>query len=224
MKRPIEFTIPVDDFDTARLPEGSREPGSAAFKAAVARFYEDEFAQAEGSVAVRFAEAEIRVKWIPKEGLDQLQYAVRLLSAGDYRAGIPLLLSLKEADPNNEVVLFNLGMAESDTGRLDEARAHLESAVAIEPQYAAAWVALGVAQQRSRMPDEAIASFVAALLVDPENSYAERSLGAVLGSALESRGSREALSASHHSCSQRPGRLRWPRPGRRIPRALRRGR
>ena len=83
MKRPIEFTIPVDDFDTARLPEGSREPGSAAFKAAVARFYEDEFAQAEGSVAVRFAEAEIRVKWIPKEGLDQLQYAVRLLSAGD---------------------------------------------------------------------------------------------------------------------------------------------
>ena len=81
MKRPIEFAIPVDDFDTARLPEGSREPGSAAFKAAVARFYEDEFAQAEGSVTVRFAEAEIRVKWIPKEGLGRSKQRGRPLQS-----------------------------------------------------------------------------------------------------------------------------------------------
>jgi tetratricopeptide (TPR) repeat protein len=181
MKRPIEFAIAVDDFDTARLPEGSRQPGSAAFKTAVARFYEDEFAQAEGSVAVQVAETEIRVKWIPREGDDLQPYAVRLLSAGDYRAGVPLLLSLKEADPNNEIVLFNLGMAESDMGKLDEARAHLERAVAIAPGYAAAWVALGVAQQRSQMPDAALASFEAALEVDPENAYAERNLGAALG-------------------------------------------
>lgn len=183
MKRPIEFTIALDDFDTARLPAESRQPGSAAFEAAVARFYEDEFAQAEGSVAVQVAGAEIRVKWIPKEGADLLKYAVRLLSVGDYRAGVPLLESLNEADPKNEIVVFNLGMAYSDLGRLDEARAHLEKAVTIEPRYAAAWVALGVAQQRSRMTDEALASLRAALEIEPDNAYAERNLGAALASA-----------------------------------------
>ena len=183
MKRPIEFTTALDDFDTARLPAGSRQPGTAAFKAAVARFYEDEFAEAEGTVAVQVTEAEIQVKWIPKEGADLLKYAVRLLSAGDYHAGVPLLQSLNEADPSNEIVLFNLGMAESDLGRLNEARAHLEKAVSTDPQYAAAWVALGVSQQRSRMTDEALASFRAALEVEPDNAYAERNLGAALASA-----------------------------------------
>lgn len=80
-------------------------------------------------------------------------------------------------------MLFNLGMAYSDQGRLEEARLHLANAVAVEPRYAAAWVALGVAQQRSRLTHEALASFRAALELDPENAYAERNLGAALGSA-----------------------------------------
>lgn len=183
VKRPIEFTIGLDDFDIKRLPEESRQPGSAAFEAAVSRFYEGEFAQAEGTVAVQVDGAEIRVKWIPKEGADLLKYAVGLLSAGDYRAGVPLLESLNQADPANEIVLFNLGMAYSDLGRLDEARSHLQNAVRIDPQYAAAWVALGVAQQRSGMADEALTSFQTALEVDPDNAYAERNLGAIFASA-----------------------------------------
>ncbi len=182
MKRPIEFTIALDDFDARRLPAGSRQPGSAAFTAAVTRFYEDAFAQAGGSVAVQVAAKVIRVKWLPREAEDLVKYAVGLLSAGDYAAGVPLLQSLSHTEPKNEIVLFNLGMAESDLGRLDAARAHLESAVTIEPNYAAAWVALGVAQQRSGMPDAAIASFAAALEVDPKNAHAERNLAATLGS------------------------------------------
>ncbi len=42
---------------------------------------------------------------------------------------------------------------------------------------------VGVAQQRSRLTHEALASFRAALELDPENAYAERNLGAALGSA-----------------------------------------
>ena len=188
MKRPIEFTIALEDFDTARLPAGSRQPASAEFQAAVARFYESEFAQAGGTVAVHVGEADIHVRWLPEESGDLLKYAVQLLSAGDYPSGIPLLQNLSEADPKNEIVLFNLGMAESDVGRLDEARGHLERAVDIEPRYAAAWVALGVAQQRSGMPGEAIASFEAALEVDPQNAYAERNLAATLGSSGDHTG------------------------------------
>lgn len=175
--------MPLGDFDTARLPAEARQPGSDAFVAAVARFYDDQFAEAGGRVLVEVAETEIRVKWIPKEGADLLDYAVRLLSAGDYGAGVPLFESMHETDPDSPVVLFNLGMAYSDLGRLGEARAHLEKAVRIDPQYAAAWVALGVAQERSRRTDEALVSFRTALDLDPDNPHAERNIGAALGNA-----------------------------------------
>jgi len=183
VRRPIEFSVPLEDFNSTRLPAEARQPGTDAFEAAVARFYDDQFAEAGGRVAVQVAETEIRVKWIPKEGANLLDYAVRLLSAGDYRAGVPLLESLNETDPDNSVVLFNLGMAYSDLGRLSEARAHLEKAVRIDQQYASAWVALGVAQERSRRTDEALASFRTALELQPDNPYAERSIGAALGNA-----------------------------------------
>ena len=183
MKRPVEFTIPTGDFDVSRLPADSRQPGTDGFKTAVTGFYEQEFAQAEGSVSVQVAADEIHVRWIPKEGADLLKYAVRLLSDRDYTAGVPILQTLNEANPEDEVVLFNLGMAYSDMGRLDEARAHLENAVAIEPRYAAAWVALGLAQQRSGLSDRALASLQAALEIEPGNAHAERNLGALFGQA-----------------------------------------
>jgi tetratricopeptide (TPR) repeat protein len=183
LRRPIEFTVSLEEFDRSRLPAEAQQPGSDAFAAAVVGFYDDQFAEAGGRVVVEVADTEIRVKWIPKEGANLLDYAVRLLSAGDYNAGVPLLESLNKTDPDSAAVLFNLGMAYSDLGRLDEARAHLERAVRSDPEFASAWVALGVAQARSRRTDEALASLRTALDLEPDNPYAERNLAAALANA-----------------------------------------
>ena len=64
MKRPIEFTIAIGDFPSALLPAGSRQPGSAALTAAIARIYEAEFAHAGGTVAVQVTVTGINVKWL----------------------------------------------------------------------------------------------------------------------------------------------------------------
>ncbi len=84
------------------------EPGNAyaernlAASLGNAGFPED----AAGSAVVRVTKREIQVRWVPSEGADHLRYGVRLLSAGDYISGVPLLESLNEADPESPVILF----------------------------------------------------------------------------------------------------------------------
>ena len=103
-----------------------------------------------GRVGVRFEPYVIHVKWIPAAGAADLStYAVELLQQRDYASAIPLLESLLGTDPDDPVALYNLGMAYSDMGRLDEAKRSLGKLVRLQPDNPNAVVALGVAQVRS---------------------------------------------------------------------------
>ena len=97
-------------------------------------------------------------------------------------AGVPLLESLNQTDPDNPVVLFNLGMAYSDLGRLDEARPTLRSS----RDRSAVRLRLGGARRRSGAePEDRRGARVIPYCpgAEPDNPYAERNIGAALGNA-----------------------------------------
>ena len=82
--------------------------------------------------------------------------------------------------PNDVNLLYNLGMALSDTGQLDDAVNHLRRAVMLAVDFTNARVALGVALQRQGKNAEAIVALTEAVTTEPKNALGHRNLGACL--------------------------------------------
>jgi tetratricopeptide (TPR) repeat protein len=175
------FEIAVGDFDLSLIPEGARAPGSGKFDAAVKNFYEDHLRKIADSHNVAIEDGKIRVSW-RKDSIrpDAIEEAVASLQKGDYAAGVQVLEFLLPSRADDAVVHFNLGMAYSDLGKLDQAVHHLQRALDIEKRMVNAQVALGVAYSRQKKHDEAAVVLKQAVLEDPDNGYALRNLGAVL--------------------------------------------
>lgn len=72
------------------------------------------------------------------------------------------------AVPKQARKLLELAQAEAAAGKTGRARQHLEKAVALYPQYAAAWCELGKLQVASNGLDSARASFERAVHADPD--------------------------------------------------------
>ncbi len=178
---PLEFTVAIRDFDRGLLPPDARRVGSERFEQEVITYYQRQFAAVGGTVTLDMDEENIRVVWRPGDASeDPLEYALTLLRRGELEQAIPLMESLLVADPEDPDVLYNLGMAYSDTGRIDEAIELLSRAVETDPENANAFVALGVARQRNGEPSEALKALRSAIALDPVNSYAHRNLGGIL--------------------------------------------
>ncbi|MFA5192861.1 MAG: tetratricopeptide repeat protein [Verrucomicrobiia bacterium] len=77
-------------------------------------------------------------------------------------------------------IRFNLGMALSDLGKLDEAEDHLREAIDIDPEMVHARVALGVALMRKKKLQEASEVLEEAVEQDPNDPYALMNLGGCL--------------------------------------------
>jgi Flp pilus assembly protein TadD len=182
MQEPIEFTIAVKDFVPYLLPGEASKVGTDEFKNAVVSFYAKQFADVGGSVIVGVDDENIHVQWIPDDvSKDPFGYVLRLLQHGELEKAIPMLETFLAADPDDVDTLYNLGMALSDLGRLDEAKGYLAHAVEVMPEHVNALVALGVAHQRSGDTKQAADALQKAAEADPDNGYAHRNLGAVLG-------------------------------------------
>jgi len=161
-------------------PSDPQKLHSSSFLQAAKRFYENQFG--DGRVEVQPVPNGLAVKWNPPEGnVDPFGYAVALLQEGKHTLAVPILKSLLESDPDHLGVLFNLGMAESDLGRLDDAIVHLKALLEQDQEHAHGWVALGVAQARAGRVDEAITTLSEAVRVAPNDPYARRNLGGLLG-------------------------------------------
>lgn len=180
------FVIAVEDFDLSLLPADARETRSDSFRDAVQVFFEQEYADLGGRINVVIDQELIRVSWEPNRMLPEyVDIAVERLRRKDYEAGTSILRSLLQYAPDDEDVLYNLGMAESDMGQLEQAEKHLARLVELAPEHVNGLVALGVALKRRQKSTEAIDVLSRAAKMDPQNAYARRNLGACLLSVSE---------------------------------------
>lgn len=180
MRPPIRFTVAREFLPIQIVPTDPNQLESAAFLNAAKRFYESQFEG--GIVEVQSVPDGLAVTWTPAEAhLDPFEYAVGLLQKRQHTLAVPILQGLLKDRPDHPGVLFNLGMAESDLGKLDDAVAHLQALVEKDPGHSHGRVALGVAQARAGQIDEAIATLGDAVRVAPDDPYARRNLGGLLG-------------------------------------------
>lgn len=180
MNEPAYVEIPVREFDLSLLPEQARQPGTDAFRNAVAVFFQQELGRTAEFIQVSVDAQLIRVTWRTEANIDPLRLAVLRLKAGDYPRGVQLLRLALKLNPEDAEVRYNLGMALSDLGQLDEAIAQLQRAVEIRPSVADTRVALGVALYRKGLVAEAKPVLEAALDLEPDNPYALRNLAGCL--------------------------------------------
>ena len=176
-----EFSIAPEDFDLSLLPPNARRVGTPEFRQAVNDYLKREFGGFGGTARIVVGDEVIGVSWDaePKR-FDPLEIAVGKLKRGQYKEGIQLLELVRSKTPDDPAVLYNLGMALSETGRLDRAVGCLRRLVALEPDQANGRVALAVALVRQDRIEEATEELREALRIDPDNTFALRNLGACL--------------------------------------------
>ena len=175
----LTFTLATEDFDVSLLPPEARDRGIPAFREAVRSYLQGEFDRFGGWNRVQVDARTIEVTWTPdRTPPDPLEQIIGKLQRKDYGGAITLLQLFLSDRPNDVNVLYNLGMALSDVGKLAEAAEHLQRAIDLAPDHLNARVALGVALQRQGQTTRAIEVLRAAVQRTPDNVWAQRNLGA----------------------------------------------
>jgi Flp pilus assembly protein TadD len=179
----LVFTLAWDDIAPAALPEDSQQPGSEAFRRAVALFLQGQYEPLGGKTRIIFSDADrtLTVHWAKRGGLQSVEdRAHRALAGGNVGVAIPLLKALIAAEPDNVTLLYNLGMIYSDQGRLQEAKDLLQQAAALDPDNAQVVVAIGVVHARAGDLASAVNTLEQAIRLSPEDPFAHQNLGACL--------------------------------------------
>ena len=175
------FTISLNTFDASLLPPGSPPKGSAQYSTAVHKFLQGQFAGFKGDARIVVSEDSILVEWTPPSSeQDPIVAAVARLEKGELIAAILMLELLRQQHPGELRILYNLGVAYSNLGRLEEARTILDEAVRIAPNHADSLVALGVVYAKEGRNEEAVEVLERAVAAAPNNPWAQRNLGACL--------------------------------------------
>ena len=177
----LEFTIATDNFDAFLLPPEARTHQTAAFRDAVREYLQREFRSFGGWSNVQVDDWNIQVAWAPDgKAAEAFEPVIRSLRNGNHRRAVTVLELFLSDRPNDVRLLYNLGMALTGIGRLDEAEIRLRRVVELAPAMTNASVALSGVFQRNGKASEAIQVLREAIGRDPENPWAQRSLGACL--------------------------------------------
>jgi tetratricopeptide (TPR) repeat protein len=123
-----------------------------------------------------------------EEELDQFQVgygadfrrAMGLRRAGRYDEAIPIMEQLRQRQPNDVILLSNLGAAYVDVGRIDEARAALVQALEVDPNHFAANLNLSKVYELRREFDVALVHAQRAVRSNPLLGRAHEREGVVL--------------------------------------------
>ncbi|MEQ2005173.1 MAG: tetratricopeptide repeat protein [Limisphaerales bacterium] len=177
----LSFSIAASAFDTSLLPAAARQAGTPAFREAINGFLAGEFKGFGGHATIRVDDQTISVAWDPdSQRPNPMAAIVQKLQQGKQAEGIQLLELFLSNHPDDPVVLYNLGLALSDAGRLERAEHCLRQAAELNPNDTNIPVALGMALGRMGRCDEAVAVLRAAVRQEPKNPWAHRNLGAML--------------------------------------------
>lgn len=177
----LSFSIAASAFDASLLPAASRQVGTPVFREAVNDFLAAEFKGFGGHATIRVDDQTISVVWNPdSQWPNPMGVIVQKLQQGKHAEGIQLLELLLSNRPDDPVALYNLGLALSDTGRLERAEQCLRRAAELNPRDVNIPVALGVALGRMGRGDEAVEVLRVAVERDQKNPWAQRTLGGLL--------------------------------------------
>lgn len=175
------FTISLNTFDTSLLPTGSPAKGTEGYSAAVHQFLQEQFAGFKGNARIVVSEDSIQVEWTPPSSeKDPIEAAVTRLEKGEFVPAIVMLELLRQHQPDDTRLLYNLGLAYSDVGRLDEARAVLNELLQLDPGNVNGRIALGVTYAKEERNREAVEILERAVADDPQNPWGQRNLGGCL--------------------------------------------
>ena len=178
---PHEVLLALEDFDRSQLPVTQRELQGDEFRSAVQDYLAAEFIDGMGAAEVVVTGNRIIIRWtdlaLTKSVTDR---GIDYLKAGDYGKGIATLRWAIQRDPADAAALFNLAMALSDRGDLDESVELLERLLKDHPSHAHGWVALGVAHARQNNDAAAIEALRMAVGLNPQDGYSHKNLGAIL--------------------------------------------
>lgn len=180
---PFILIFPIEDFDLGKLPIDPEllKSDRRMLEQAVSDAYVQMFEGFGGEVSISISNGIVTVRWQPSSDVaDIVERVGELLSKGDYKTAVPILRGLLGKHPSEPAVLYNLGMALSDMGELDDATRLLQRLVALQPRHARALTALGVAHARAGRTAEAIAALRKSLELDPDEGYSHRNLGGLL--------------------------------------------
>ena len=175
------FNISLQTFDASLLPSGSPAKGSKDFATAVHHFLQEQFAGFKGDARIVVSEDSILVEWTPPPTVkDPIEAAVILLEKGEMIPAIVMLELLRQEHPNDLRLLYNLGLAYSNFGRLEDAKAMLNESIRLHPSHVDSRVALGVAYAKEGRNQEAVKILEEAVSAEPNNPWAQRNLGGCL--------------------------------------------
>lgn len=162
------------------LPENARNTEAEEFYDEVISHIRAIFSNLEGLITTaKISSKKVEVEWEnlkpltqPYEGLE------KMLKKGKLKEAIILLELFKSAYPENDVFLYNMGMAYSDLNELDEAVENLEKLLEIKPEHINGRVAYGVALMRKGENEKAQQELNKSLEQEENNPWAQRNLGA----------------------------------------------
>ncbi len=166
-------------FDPGLFPPDERK--RAKLTDAISQWLRKHFRPFGGVIAsLAFTSDEVQVEWIPPSESDIRAPLVAMLQRGEVREAIVLMELFLSDDPDNKEILYNLGMAYSDTGALDRSIVVLRRLLALDGTSINGRVALGVALSRQGRNEEALVELQRAVVEAPDNPFAQRNLGACL--------------------------------------------
>lgn len=117
---------------------------------------------------------------MPSRKNDPLDDILPLLHSRAFGRAIPRLEKLARSGPQRADVLYNLGLALSETRQFPEAVIALKRCVELDADYQHAWIAIGVAYGQLRKFKEARDALSKALRLNPNDGLTLQNLSGVL--------------------------------------------
>jgi tetratricopeptide (TPR) repeat protein len=125
------------------------------------------------------------VKGAATSTIDWLEKALALEEKEDWARLLTHSLRWTNAQPNQAVAWFSLGVAYTESGHYSKAIDAYEQALRIDPEDARAWMNLGVAYRKSGQYAKAIEAHQKSLRLDPEDARAWNNLAVAYERSLQ---------------------------------------
>jgi len=113
--------------------------------------------------------------------MTRLDEAIHKLEQSRLKEGQRILEELRKEEPDNAVILYNLGMCYSEQGMLEASIDVLERCVEVAPDHVNAYAALGFSYGRTGRTEKALHVLEKAQEIDPENAFVLKNLASIYG-------------------------------------------